>query len=259
MSFTLVKDLEVNPLFKSVLRPLTESERSNLRAQIIKDGFLSPVLFYVPRNGRSVVVDGHNRLGIWSELEQDEEVYDIGEPETEEVASLRGADDDTVVAWIIQHQAARRNDESLAAKYAIGKDWRESGKSSTQVAEEYGIADTTVRKYGAVADAVDRAEQAIPGAKDEILASEDVSASDVLDSEPEELMERVRSPEPKKWDVAAAFKKLSTHLAAASKYSGDIAHHTAPGNFPERMELALQQANLILVQWQAAELGVDVP
>lgn len=256
MSFTLVKELEINPVFERTLRPLTDAESKNLREQVLRDGFLSPILFHVNNRGLKVVVDGHNRYRLWAEIESADEVYELSEPQTEEVASLRGASDEVVVNWIIQHQAARRNDESLATRYAIGKEYNESGRTSIEVANEHGIDDSTVRNWGRFADAIDDAEEIEPGVKDEVLKNEPVTYSKVMENvaEPEKIVDIVTAPTPPKdWDLGAAFKKLSTLLGGAARTTGDIASHTGLGPYPEQMEKVLQQANLILDQWQASE------
>jgi ParB-like chromosome segregation protein Spo0J len=74
-----MKDLQINPLFKALIPPLTAEEYSLLKQSINEDGCRDTLKVW-----NDTIVDGHNRYEICRELEV--------EFETEEMPFLSGLD-----------------------------------------------------------------------------------------------------------------------------------------------------------------------
>jgi protein gp37 len=88
-----MKDLQINPLFKALIPPLTAEEYSLLKQSINEDGCRDTLKVW-----NDTIVDGHNRYEICRELEV--------EFETEEMSFLS---EDYAMVWIINNQLGRRN------------------------------------------------------------------------------------------------------------------------------------------------------
>lgn len=86
--------IRIDDEFKSLIPPLTESERSGLEDRLRADGCLSPLVVW---NG--ILLDGHNRLEICERLN-----IQYG---TKSIDGIETRDD--AMAWIIQNQFSHRN------------------------------------------------------------------------------------------------------------------------------------------------------
>jgi len=85
--------LKINPEFKSLIPPLTESEYKQLESNLLQDGCLMPLVTW-----NDTIIDGHNRFEICQKhnlpFETKPLIFD---------------DVDTVKIWIIDNQNGRRN------------------------------------------------------------------------------------------------------------------------------------------------------
>lgn len=185
VSICVLKDILIDPDFESVCPPLTEEEFSLLEQNILSDGEVtSPLIVW-----NNKLIDGHHRRQII--LKHPELPFQI-----KEVAFNNKYE---AIAWICKNQAGRRNLTSEQLSYLIGKryeaekqSWGSQSRfeenrphdhprgqnvlletlnpSASKIAEENGINEKTVRRFGEYAKGVDAAEAACPGVKQELLA-----------------------------------------------------------------------------------------
>ena len=177
-------ELRIDPEFESKIPPLTAEEFRQLEENILTDGVvINPIIVW---NG--VIVDGHNRYRI---IEQN--------PGIQYTTHEKHFDDRyAVIAWICRNQLGRRNLTPEQKKYLIGKQY-EAEKSShgakdgfrgnqysdlvkgqndhlpkmttrERIAQETNTSDSYVRRAEEYANAVDLADEAVPGIKNEILS-----------------------------------------------------------------------------------------
>lgn len=208
------KELRIDPEFQSKIPPLTADELTRLHSSILFEGrLICPIVAW---NG--VIVDGHNRykfIQCHPEIE-----YDVYEMDFE--------NRNEAIAWICKNQLGRRNLTPEQKKYLMGKQYeaerqawggdRKSEEAQSKYQNETLIADTgsriakennvsrisVLRAYG-FSSAVDLAEEAVPGIKDEILTgtiqATDTEIMKIAKAAPETrsaLVEKLRQPKPSK-------------------------------------------------------------
>lgn len=93
-----MSDLKCDPELRELLPALSQEEKEQLRKNLIADGGALDPLIVWQLEGRQVLVDGYHRLEICTE---ENLPYKL-EPRT-------WASKADVIAWIIEHQAGRRN------------------------------------------------------------------------------------------------------------------------------------------------------
>lgn len=92
----VVFDVELETL----LPPLTDEERKELVANVLANGFSDPITVW---KGRKLLVDGHNRYGVWAkELNRDPS-------KAPEIVEREFGSREEVIDWMIHRQLARRN------------------------------------------------------------------------------------------------------------------------------------------------------
>lgn len=151
--------IEIDPEFRSLIPPLAEEERTQLLANVLRDGCREPLIVW---KGTDLLVDGHNRFQICKDNDLE---YRVVEQEF--------ADRDAVKEWIITNQLGRRNLTQHQADYLRGKRLelqkhrhggdRKSkaqnelliGDVATRVAAEVGVSRETVKRCAKFAKAVD--------------------------------------------------------------------------------------------------------
>lgn len=169
-------DIATHPEIERRLFPLRDEEYRALRASIEREGVREPLIVW-PRDGRLVLVDGHNRWRIAQEL-------GIECP----VAERKFGNLEEALDWIDRNQIARRNltDAQFAVvigriyereKKAHGGDRKSSGhfdhlKTAEKIASEYGVNEKTVRRAAEFAKAVDAVREKAPAAAEKILRDE---------------------------------------------------------------------------------------
>lgn len=90
-------EIKVNPIFESLLPPLTDDEYDDLEKDIIaRQKVLNPILVWSKTNE---IVDGHNRYKI---------IEDNNIPEYT-IDTLDFDSESAVMKWIVEHQFAKRN------------------------------------------------------------------------------------------------------------------------------------------------------
>ena len=103
--------ITIDEEFRAHCPPLTETEREMLRQDIERTGLLSPLIVW-NHEGKTILVDGHNRYEILQELGRLDEIQT-----TELVFDTR----ENALDWIINNQLGRRNLPPDAAALLRGK------------------------------------------------------------------------------------------------------------------------------------------
>jgi hypothetical protein len=209
--------LTINEKFRDTLRPLSEAEADRLKANVYaEEGFLSPILYYLSPDGGEVIVDGHHRWNIWLDSLEDTSAVDLVTPSTREVMELAGADDETVIKWIRNHQKGRRNQPTVAEQYEIGKEIeavREGGGTAIGYAEEHDMTPSQARHAALLSGKIDSLE---PEVREQILGDEKVTAQEVVD--------RAVNLDQKPDSPLAVFEGLHKSLAALARASGKVSN-----------------------------------
>ena len=133
---------------QNLIPPLAEEEFGQLKQNILANGCREPLILW-RRDGQSVLVDGHNRYRICTENNAAFEFmfYDFD--------SLDHAKD-----WMLANQLGRRNLTALQQSYLRGKRYAnekqahgglrvtrdQAAPTATQLAQEYGVNEKTVRR-----------------------------------------------------------------------------------------------------------------
>lgn len=177
----IVIDIE----FQNLIRPLSDEERKELRESLSSCGLLMPLVVW--RNeGKTILVDGHNRLSLWKEFNGFNEDFEF---KTQE---LYFGNRDNVKEWIIKNQLGRRNLSPDDFKLLVGQLYNQrkkavggtganqhtqKGKNCTtastaeQVAAETGVSPRTVKSAGKLAAKVEEIKQAEPDLpREEVIA-----------------------------------------------------------------------------------------
>lgn len=211
-----ITNLNIDMEFASKIPPLMGEELMRLHESILTEGrCISPIVVW-----DGVIVDGHNRYRFLSR-----------HPEIEyEVYEKDFADRNDAIAWICKNQLGRRNLTPEQKKYLIGKQYEaekqalggdrksEAAKSMYQsetlierentgerIARENNVSRISVIRAEKYANAVDLAEEAVPGIKEEILSGA-ISATDteiikVAQAAPDKrsaVVEKLREPKSAK-------------------------------------------------------------
>ncbi|MDJ0727264.1 MAG: hypothetical protein QNJ38_19365 [Prochloraceae cyanobacterium] len=102
-----VKEVKIDPEFKSLIIPLTEEERSLLEADLIEHGCLDPLIVWLEEN---VFLDGHNRHEICSK-------HNI----KYQIKYLSFRDREAAKEWMLKKQLGRRNLTNESLSYYRGQ------------------------------------------------------------------------------------------------------------------------------------------
>lgn len=203
-------ELKIDPEFRDKIPPLTDAEFEQLKENILSDGEVyEPICVW---NG--TIVDGHNR---WKIVQEHPEIpYRTKE--------MDFADKWEAFAWMYKKQLGRRNLSEEQKTYLMGKrneaekqihggdrkskskvDLEPQGRTAQRIADEYGVGYGTVVRAEQFAKSVDRANEVVPGFREQILSGElnapkkDVSKILKLESDEEvkAAVEEIRNPKPK--------------------------------------------------------------
>lgn len=194
---TAADSLVVDQEFKSAHRTLSTEERSHLEALLSKQGCLDAIKVWEV-DGNSIIVDGHNRYEICSELEIP---FDV--------EALEFSDRDAALDWIDCWQLGQRNlspdDFRIISgrlynrrKKRHGGDRKSSGqighlitdKTRAEVAAELGVGERTIERNGQRAEVYDS-----------ILANGDTEAAEIARQAPQKDIAAVKDKPP---EIAAA-------------------------------------------------------
>jgi hypothetical protein len=123
----------IDPEFKALCPPLSADERAQLKESIRKDGLLDQIILWGTPNG-FVIVDGHHRYKILTELVEEDGGYGLKGTDLESLKTVKAElrtygwqlhsdnedfrlqyftnsliDREAVKLWILEHQVGRRN------------------------------------------------------------------------------------------------------------------------------------------------------
>jgi len=165
--------------FQNLIRPLSGEELKELKESLSICGLLMPLVVW-RHEGKTILVDGHNRLSLWKEFDG----FGDFEFKTQE---LRFGNRDKVKEWIIKNQLGRRNLSPKNFKLLVGMLYNQRKKSvknpegknqhtevkdqidpkskdttAEVVAAETGVSPATVKRAGKLAAAVEEIQAAEP-------------------------------------------------------------------------------------------------
>lgn len=176
-----LSQLKIDPEFQSKIPPLQFEEEQQLEQNIIVEGrLLNPIITW---NG--YILDGHTRYRI---LKKHGFIKF-------EVKEIQLANKYEALAWICKNQLGRRNLSPERKKFLLGKEYESTklavgaplgskhgirkcgqndhifteSRTCQRIASEHGVGEKTVRRAEKYSQGIDAAEEAVPGAQEEIL------------------------------------------------------------------------------------------
>ena len=176
-----LSQLKIDPEFHSKIPPLQFEEEQQLEQNIIAEGrLLNPIITW---NG--YILDGHTRYRILKK-------HGFIKFEVEEIQLANKYE---ALAWICKNQLGRRNLSPERKKFLLGKEYESTklavgaplgskhgirkcgqndhifteSRTCQRIASEHGVGEKTVRRAEKYSQGIDAAEEAVPGAQEEIL------------------------------------------------------------------------------------------
>ena len=226
-----LSSLKIDPEFSAQILPLSFEELQQLEMNMIRDGKLTdPIIVW-----NKTILDGHNRYNILRKHSFIE--YEIKEME---FSSRQEA-----LIWICNHQSGRRNLTPERRKYLIGKRYEaekqisqnrgnqytstkkdatdqndpcqnKSGSHITRqrIANETGTSEGYVQRAEKYMNGVEAADEAAPGAREEILNGK-IKAAD------REICAIAKAPKEQRSEIVAELRKPKSErdkqLASSTK------------------------------------------
>lgn len=212
-----LSSLKIDPEFSAQILPLSFEELQQLEMNMIRDGKLTdPIIVW-----NKTILDGHNRYNLLKKHSFIE--YEIKEME---FSSRQEA-----LIWICNHQLGRRNLTPERRKYLIGKRYEtekqvsqnrgnqytsakkdatdqndpcqnKSGSHVTRqrIANETGTSEGYVQRAEKYMNGVEAADEAAPGAREEILNGK-IKAAD------REICAIAKAPKEQRSEIVAELRK----------------------------------------------------
>lgn len=226
-----LSSLKIAPEFSAQILPLSFEELQQLELNMIRDGKLTdPIIVW-----NKTILDGHNRYNLLKKHSFIE--YEIKEME---LSSRQEA-----LIWICNHQLGRRNLTPERRKYLIGKRYEvekqvsqnrgnqytsakkdatdqndpcqnKSGSHVTRqrIANETGTSEGYVQRAEKYMNGVEAADEAAPGAREEILNGK-IKAAD------REICAIAKAPKEQRSEIVAELRKPKSErdkqLASSTK------------------------------------------
>lgn len=226
-----LSSLKIDPEFSAQILPLSFDELQQLKMNMIRDGKLTdPIIVW-----NKTILDGHNRYNLLKKHSFIE--YEIKEME---LSSRQEA-----LIWICNHQLGRRNLTPERRKYLIGKRYEvekqvsqncgnqytsakkdatdqndpcqnKSGSHVTRqrIANETGTSEGYVQRAEKYMNGVEAADEAAPGAREEILNGK-IKAAD------REICAIAKAPKEQRPEIVAELRKPKSkrdkQLASSTK------------------------------------------
>ena len=104
-------EIVIDPEFQALIPPLSDEERTQLKANLLREGCRDPLVVW---KGQNILLDGHNRYSICTKLGIEFTTVEIEVRDREEA-----------IAWIIENQLGRRNLTPEAISYLRGKHYNQ--------------------------------------------------------------------------------------------------------------------------------------
>jgi hypothetical protein len=164
-------DIVIDPEFAALIPPLSPEEREQLETNIVEHGGARDPLVVWGREGKLIVLDGHNRYEICTRLGLPFDVHQLSFSKRENAAD-----------WIDRNQLGRRNLDPTQMSVLRGRRYNRTKKrgraksghavrfSAAALAEEHGVNEKTIRRDGEFAAAVEKL-----GIEREVVAREIVA------------------------------------------------------------------------------------
>lgn len=163
--------LKIDDEFRKLIPPLKPEERAQLEENLIKEGCRDPLVIW-----NETILDGHNRYEICTRRDI---LYSI------EAVDL--PDREAAMDWIDRNQVGRRNLSEDNFRLILGRIYNRTKKAqggtganqykqsvpnehiaatkertAVTLAKEYGVSESTVRRAGKLAEAVEQVEKEMP-------------------------------------------------------------------------------------------------
>ena len=176
-----LSSLKIDPEFSAQILPLRFDELHQLELNMIRDGKLTdPIIVW-----NKTILDGHNRYNLLKK-------HGFIKFEVEEIQLANKYE---ALAWICKNQLGRRNLSPERKKFLLGKEYESTKlavggqpgncnkvnrcdqndhidsekRTCERIAVEHGVGSATVRRAEKYSRGIDAAEEAVPGAQEEIL------------------------------------------------------------------------------------------
>ena len=250
--------LNIDPFFRDKIPPLTEEEFNQLKENILEDGEVyEPLVIW-----ENTIIDGHNRWRIicenWDALKDKYKTKSMDFPDKWSAAE-----------WMCKKQLGRRNLSDDQKAYTVGK-MQEARKMSHggdrgnqytkaatvqngrmaktqrdikdgtagEIAKEIGVGVNFVKRAEKFAQAVDHADEIVPGFKDAILTGKANTTQQLVrsmnlmtDEEVKDTAEKIlRGEKPPQNN---AFRRTKEKIAERAETEAVIATMYDPNSVPE--------------------------
>lgn len=221
-----LSSLKIDPEFSAQILPLSFEELQQIEMNMIRDGKLTdPIIVW-----NKTILDGHNR---YNRLKKHPFIeYEIKEME---LSSRQEA-----LIWICNHQLGRRNLSPERKKFLLGKEYESTKlavggqpgncnkvnrcdqndhidsekRTCERIAVEHGVGSATVRRAEKYMNGVEAADEAAPGAREEILNGK-IKAAD------REICAIAKAPKEQRPEIVAELRKPKSErdkqLASSTK------------------------------------------
>ena len=221
-----LSQLKIDPEFQSKIPPLQFEEEQQLEQNIIAEGrLLNPIITW---NG--YILDGHTRYRILKK-------HGFIKFEVEEIQLANKYE---ALAWICKNQLGRRNLSPERKKFLLGKEYESTKlavggqpgncnkvnrcdqndhidsekRTCERIAVEHGVGSATVRRAEKYMNGVEAADEAAPGAREEILNGK-IKAAD------REICAIAKAPKEQRPEIVAELRKPKSErdkqLASSTK------------------------------------------
>ena len=221
-----LSQLKIDPEFQSKIPPLQFEKEQQLEQNIITEGrLLNPIITW---NG--YILDGHTRYRILKK-------HGFIKFEVEEIQLANKYE---ALAWICKNQLGRRNLSPERKKFLPGKEYESTKlavggqpgncnkvnrcdqndhidsekRTCERIAVEHGVGSATVRRAEKYMNGVEAADEAAPGAREEILNGK-IKAAD------REICAIAKAPKEQRPEIVAELRKPKSErdkqLASSTK------------------------------------------
>ena len=181
-----MENLIIDPEFRDKIPPMPIEDFNGLRDDILRDGYVrDPLTVWKEEN---ILLDGHHR---WRIIQENPEVLD----NQYKIDYRSFPDRFACIAWICSNQLHKHNMTERQRDYLIKEEYDATQKSSGgtganrytslqlgekhqpvinrtryELAKEHGVGEAIIKAAVEVGRGIDRAEEVMPGIKNEILS-----------------------------------------------------------------------------------------
>ena len=228
-SFINIQDkLKIYPELESLIPPLTPEEYIQLKDNIKKEGCLEPLKYWMDGD-TPILIDGHNRYKICSELEVEFKLSEM------KFGNLKEVKD-----WMIDFQLGRRNLSSEQKHYLIGLRYNtekqnvgtKSGqnvRTAEKIASEYNINEKSVRRAGDYATGLDKIGDESPRLKKDILSGKSKISKSDIELVGKDKIEAKNIEYSKKKKNSSKTESLDSLVKELNHYSRDLSQKYSQG------------------------------